>query len=249
MLQELKYLIYYIYIPIWSYFYPYCWQWKINIRLIYIPIWSYFYESNIIFSILSTSFTFQYGATSTSLDSYFPTCTLQFTFQYGATSTFIIRIKSNGIQKFTFQYGATSTNSQFGEKAENYVFTFQYGATSTSLLILAIKLLSIFTFQYGATSTLLLLTPLLYFQLHLHSNMELLLQDWTLSCIPIPFIYIPIWSYFYSKSNPTNFHHSLIYIPIWSYFYYQLEKLVSLLLPFTFQYGATSTVTLYTSLC
>ncbi len=69
------------------------------------------------------------------------TSLLAFTFQYGATST---KINSNYAERkstFTFQYGATSTLNIFTRRAILNVFTFQYGATSTvSLLNLNISI-------------------------------------------------------------------------------------------------------------
>ena len=76
----------------------------------------------------------------------------------------------------------------------------------------------------------------------LHSNMELLLRRYKNEATNRMCIYIPIWSYFYKSSNEERIKENLIYIPIWSYFYLNISAIISLTLPFTFQYGATSTV-------
>ena len=75
----------------------------------------------------------------------------------------------------------------------------------------------------------------------LHSNMELLLRRYKNEATNRMCIYIPIWSYFYKSSNEERIKENLIYIPIWSYFYLNISAIISLTLPFTFQYGATST--------
>ena len=97
-----------------------------------------------------------------------------------------------------------------------------------------------FTFQYGATSTIQLM-QITYSLLDLHSNMELLLpHQIDKDSLPLQ-IYIPIWSYFYKFQCCTKLLYWQIYIPIWSYFYLNISAIISLTLPFTFQYGATST--------
>ena len=64
-------------------------------------------------------------------------------------------------------------------------------------LVTKALMLAEFTFQYGATSTLNnCKNPI--DQNYLHSNMELLLHIVEIFIACIHFIYIPIWSYFYS---------------------------------------------------
>ncbi len=77
--------------------------------------------------------------------------------------------------------------------------------------------------------------------LNLHSNMELLLQGNFLVKRCKDMIYIPIWSYFYKITTYKPTMKIPIYIPIWSYFYLLSRITADVFLPFTFQYGATST--------
>ena len=55
----------------------------------------------------------------------------KFTFQYGATSTTVKLPVIVPPAKFTFQYGATSTKCKNTKEEFKKIFTFQYGATST----------------------------------------------------------------------------------------------------------------------
>ena len=57
------------------------------LTVIYIPIWSYFYGVGATVSVVALSFTFQYGATSTTVVDKLSDVINRFTFQYGATST------------------------------------------------------------------------------------------------------------------------------------------------------------------
>ena len=59
--------------------------------------------------LLFSTFTFQYGATSTALSLVCSLFQSKFTFQYGATSTVFLHVNYYLILLFTFQYGATST--------------------------------------------------------------------------------------------------------------------------------------------
>ena len=63
--------------------------------------------------IIRVIFTFQYGATSTTLSSNIIPKMSWFTFQYGATSTNVIVATPSSLALFTFQYGATSTQYAF----------------------------------------------------------------------------------------------------------------------------------------
>ena len=64
-----------------------CSDGRIKTNQIYIPIWSYFYRDRAILEFFLSTFTFQYGATSTSGILQKKTLLSLFTFQYGATST------------------------------------------------------------------------------------------------------------------------------------------------------------------
>ncbi len=76
-----------------------------------------------------------------------------------------------------------------------------------------------FTFHYGSTS----IKHLQFFAVvlfYLHSTMVLLLLGLTMPRrISYPYIYIPLWFYFYPCTLKVSRDSSVIYIPLWFYFY------------------------------
>ncbi len=60
-----------------------------------------------LYSVLKSSFTFQYGSTQILLKFYDVINRYQFTFQYGSTQIFDWINGSGHVDLFTFQYGST----------------------------------------------------------------------------------------------------------------------------------------------
>ncbi len=76
---------------------------------IYIPIWSYFYCAESSFNTSSSSFTFQYGATSTLNNYYLQLDTLKIYIPIWSYFYDHYKMINSLLILFTFQYGATST--------------------------------------------------------------------------------------------------------------------------------------------